>query len=48
MFKFYLQKYKRSKTIVLQAKDTKDAYSKIAEKYPLWEVSMFWPVWEGV
>lgn len=52
-FKFYLIKtvswtprFKQLKrTLVVSALDSADARQVVSEKYPDWEVSMFWPEW---
>jgi hypothetical protein len=52
-FKFYLIKtvswtphFKQLKrTLVVSALDSADARQVVSEKFPDWQVSMFWPEW---
>lgn len=51
-FKFYLVKSiwfprqnQLKKTLVIMATDAVNAYQEVTEKFPNWEVSMFWPEW---
>ena len=45
-FRFYLVKWEnKSKTVMVTAGDSIQARRMVADEYPEWSVSMFWPVW---
>jgi len=45
-FTFYLVKWEnKKKTLIVSAADSVQARRMVADEYPDWAVSMFWPCW---